>query len=91
MLATSISALQGMLEIVEDYAIQHGLKFTTDPDPKKSKTKCISFRHNPRPLPKMRLCGNLLPWVNSIIHLGNTITNDTVLLEHDMHNNKYDN
>ena len=39
MLATSISALQGMLEIVEDYAIQHGLKFTTDPDPKKIQNK----------------------------------------------------
>ena len=84
MLAPSISALQGMLKIAEDYATQHGLKFSTDPNPKKSKTKCISFLLNPRPLPKMRLCGNLLPWVDSIVHLGNTITNDTVLLEHDM-------
>ena len=84
LLAPSISALQGMLKIAEDYAIQHGLKFSTDPNPKKSKTKCISFLLNPRPLPKMQLCGNLLPWVDTIIHLGNTITNDTVLLEHDM-------
>ena len=84
MLAPSISALQGMLKIAEEYAIHHGLKFSTDPNPKKSKTKCISFLLNPRPLPKMRLCGNLLPWVDSIVHLGNTITNDAGLLEHDM-------
>ena len=84
MLAPSISALQGMLKIAENHAIEHGLKFSTDPNPKKSKTKCISFLLNPRPLPKMRLCGNLLPWVDSIVHLGNTITNDAVLLEHDM-------
>ena len=84
MLAPSISALQGMLKIAENYATHHGLKFSTDPNPKKSKTKCISFLLNPRPLPKMRLCGNLLPWVDSIVHLGNTITNDAVLLEHDM-------
>ena len=84
MLAPSISALQGMLKIAEEYAVQHGLKFSTDPNPKKSKTKCISFLLNPRPLPKLRLCENLLPWVDSVIHLGNTITNDANLLEHDM-------
>ena len=61
LLAPSISALQGMLNISESYADSHGLKFSTDRDPRKSKTKCISWMHSPRPLPKMRLCGNLLP------------------------------
>ena len=32
----------------------------------------------------MKLCGNKLPWVNSIQHLGTTITNDKELLASDV-------
>ena len=32
----------------------------------------------------MKLCGNSLPWVNEILHLGNTITNSPNCLEDDM-------
>ena len=84
LLAPSISALQGMLQIAESFANTHGLKFSTDPDPKKSKTKCISWLISPRDLPRMKLCGNSLPWVNEILHLGNTITNNSNCLEDDM-------
>ena len=84
LLAPSIAALQGMLSIAESYANDHGLKFSTDADPRKSKTKCISWMHSPRPLPKMRLCGNTLPWVDEILHLGNTFTNNPHSLEQDM-------
>ena len=84
LLAPSLAALQGMLQIAESYAISHGLKFSTDPDPRKSKTKCISWLISPRPLPKLLLCGNQLPWVEKILHLGNTITNDHNCLEKDM-------
>ena len=84
LLSPSISGLQGMLQIAESFALNHGLKFSTDPDPKKSKTKCIAWMNSPRPLPKMKLCGNYLPWVSEILHLGNVITNDTYLLESDM-------
>ena len=66
LLAPSISALQGMLQIAESYANSHGLKFSTDPDPRKSKTKCISWMISPRPLQNMKLCGNSLPWVNAL-------------------------
>ena len=38
----------------------------------------------PRTLPKLQLCGNSLPWVDRIVHLGNTITNKTHKLESDM-------
>ena len=76
LLAPSIAALQGMLKIAESYANHHGLKFSTDADPRKSKTKCISWMSSLRPLSKMRLCGNTLPWVDKILHLGNTITNN---------------
>ena len=58
LLSPSISGLQGMLQIAESFALNHGLKFCTDSDPKKSKTKCIAWMNSPRPLPKMKLCGN---------------------------------
>ena len=39
---------------------------------------------SPRPLPKLILCGILLPWVNQVLHIGNTLTNSEKLLEQDM-------
>ena len=71
-LAPTVSALQGMLKIAETFCTSHGLKFSTDPNPSKSKTKCISWLKKQRPLPEMKLCGNSLPWVNRVLHLGNT-------------------
>ena len=41
-----------------------------------------------KPLPKMRLCGHLLPWVDKIIHLGNTITNQVDMISSDMNMKK---
>jgi hypothetical protein len=83
-LAPSISSLQGMLKIAESYCNSHGLRFSTDPNPEKSKTKCIAWIKAPRALPKLQLCGDSLPWVNKVVHLGNTITNQSVALEADM-------
>ena len=74
-LAPTVSALQGMLKIAEDFCTSHGLQFSTNPNPAKSKTKCINWLKKQRPLPNMKLCGNSLPWVDRILHLGNTITN----------------
>ena len=37
-----------------------------------------------QPLPKMRLGAHLLPWVDKISHLGNTLTNQVNLTESDM-------
>ena len=83
-LAPSIFALQEMLKIAEHFCDSHGLKFSTDPNPRKSKTKCISWMKVPRPLPGLQLCGNVLPWVDRIVHLGNTITNEKHKLKADM-------
>ena len=44
LLAPSREALQSMLAICEKYAEDHGLKFSTDPNSKKSKTPWPSFR-----------------------------------------------
>ena len=73
LLAPSREALQAMLSICERYANGHGLKFSTDPDPKKSKTRCLAFLKNERVVRPVVLCGNQLPWVKSCKHLGNTI------------------
>ena len=53
----------------------HSLKFSTDANPEKCKTKCIAFLHRDRDLNQMRLCGDPLPWVTHGKHLGNTIEN----------------
>ena len=74
-LAPSLSALQDILRTCEEFATSHNLKFSTDPNPSKCKTKCMAFLRKPRDLPSMFLCGNPLPWVNSLKHLGTKVTN----------------
>ena len=75
LLAPSLSALQDMLSTCEEYAASHNLQFSTDPNPVKCKTKLMAFLRKPRELPGLMLCGNPLPWVNQLKHLGNTISN----------------
>ena len=57
LLAPSREALQSMLSICERYAGDHGLKFSTDPDPKKSKTRCLAFLKKNRVVKPVQLCG----------------------------------
>ena len=75
LLSLSISILQKMITICEEYAVHLGLSFSTDPNPLKSKTKCMAFLTKPRELPRLMLCGNPLPWVDSLLHLGNLVSN----------------
>ena len=70
LLAPCIDGLQEMLRICEKYAKEHNLKFSTDPNPNKSKTKCMAYLLDERELPNLELCGNKLPWVKSGKHLG---------------------
>ena len=72
-----------MLNTCEEYAASHNLKFSTDPDPVKCKTKLMAFLKKPRELPSLLLCGTLLPWVDKVKHLGNTITNNNDRNQHD--------
>lgn len=62
-----------MLTICEKYAEVHNLKFSTDVNPSKCKTKCLAFLRKERYLQPVKLCGNDLPWVTHGKHLGNTI------------------
>ena len=48
LLAPSLHALQQMLTICERFAESHNLKFSTDIDPSKCKTKCSAFVQNQR-------------------------------------------
>ena len=74
-LAPSLSALQDMIKTCEEFAKSHNLKFSTDPDPQKCKTKTLAFLKKPRILPNLYLCGNPLPWTSKFKHLGITIDN----------------
>ena len=77
LIAPTIDGLQDMLKVCERYAGEHNLRFSTNTNPNKSKTKCMAFLNKSRPLRKLKLCGNELPWVEKGKHLGVKVTNDT--------------
>ena len=76
-LAPSRLALQKMLDICENFAIEHSMQFSTDSNPSKSKTKCILFSRtiSNENVKNVLLNGNELPWVESAKHLGNLLAN----------------
>ena len=74
-LAPSLDGLREMMKTIEDYCNLHNLRFSTDPNPRKCKTKCVAFLKKERDLPSIYLCGNPLPWVKEGIHLGNNFEN----------------
>ena len=68
-----------MADIAETFASSKKLKFSTNPDPVKSKTKCIVFarRANDRQgVSPIKLGGFPLPWVGQVKHLGSTLQSD---------------
>ena len=76
LMAPNRSAMQVMLAKCEEYASKNNIQFSTDPDPTKSKTKCIlvcgSRKKLEKPAP-LSLCGRDLPWVKSASHLGHEL------------------
>ena len=78
LLAPSRSAMEVMLKICEEYAEENNLEFSTDPDPVKSKSKCIYMQGNMRhPKPKnLKLYGVDLPWVKTAAHLGHELSEE---------------
>ena len=70
----TLDGLQKMLNVCEKYTSDHNICFSTDPDPNKSKTKCMAFLQKKRNIRKLSLCGNLR-WVESGKHLGTKIEN----------------
>ena len=79
LLSASRSGLQTMVDLCQEFASGKNLKFGTDPDPEKSKTKCIVFCKNKRDrlnIPPVMLNGDALPWVTQVKHLGNILQSD---------------
>ena len=73
-----------MLKTCEEFATNHNLKFSTDPNPQKCKTKTLAFLKKQRTLPNLILCGNPLPWTDRFKHLGINIENKINGCEYDM-------
>ena len=75
LMATSIQSLQCMVDICERHATENDLIFSTDPDPKISKTVCIAFNSNEDSdsLAIITLNGDPLPWKESVKHIGTTL------------------
>ena len=79
LLSASRSGLQTMVDLCQEFAAGKNLKFGTNADPEKSKTKCIVFSKNKKDwqniLP-VKLNGDPLPWVTKVKHLGNLLQSD---------------
>ena len=68
-----------MVNISQKFVAKLNLKFGTDLNPGKSKTKCIAFSRKKRamqPLKEIMLDSYTLPWVNQVKHLGHTLQVD---------------
>ena len=74
-----------MLDKCQEYASEHNIMFSTDPNPNKSKTECIfvcgTKKNLVKPAP-LTLCGTELPWVSTATHLGHEL-HETGSMEHD--------
>ena len=75
LMAPTRTAMQEMLKVCEKYGELHNITFSTDPIPKKSKTKCLYMCGDMRtryPAP-VQLYGRDLPFVISATHLGHEL------------------
>ena len=67
-----------MLQACETFGNMNNLIFSTDPDPVKSKTKCVYFcgkKKLDKPAP-LSLYGRELPWVSSATHIGHLLSEE---------------
>ena len=86
LLAPTRDGMQIMLDTCQRFARKCNLQFSTDPNPTKSKTKCIfvcgQARKALKPVPLV-LDGKDLPWVESALHLGHVL-HETGSMEQDV-------
>jgi hypothetical protein len=80
MLAPSKNAAQLMLRVCEKFTGENNIRFSTEPDPRRSKSKAIYVvgpQGTKLPLPTpLLLCGSPLPWVERAEHLGHALHAD---------------
>ena len=80
LLSPSRSGMQRMLEICEEYALENNLQFSTDPDPAKSKTKCIFMSGHMKEQKPVNLKLYVdLPFVKTATHLGHQLTEECTM------------
>ena len=68
--------MQQMLDVCGDFANRHNITFSTDPNPARSKSKCMFITGSKRNLSNpVTLClgKNELPWVTNAMHLGHEL------------------
>ena len=79
LIAPCRSAMLQMLQVCESFARKNSLTFSTDPNPTKSKTKCMficgKVKDPVYPAP-LQLYGLDLPWVTHATHLGHELHQD---------------
>lgn len=68
--------LQKMLDICVKFFDKHGIQVSYDVNPKKSKTKCISFNLKDTIPMNITINNTPLPWVDTYKHLGHIIHKD---------------
>ena len=79
LLSASRSGLQAMVNICSEFMRKKSLKFSTNINIEKSKTKCIIFCKKPKDrsnVTPVLLNGDSLPWVGEVKHLGNILESD---------------
>ena len=85
LLAPNRAAAEQMLALCESWAAENNVQFSTDTDPKKSKSKVIFMCGQKTNLAKpahLSLCGSSLPWVPNATHLGHEL-HETGDMEYD--------
>ena len=84
LLAPTRSAMVAMLKVCEEYAREHNISFSTDPNPAKSKTKCLYMcgKMNVRNYPaNLKLNGRDLPFVTTATYLGHELSQDCTMVQ----------
>ena len=78
LLAPSRTAAQKMLETCEQFAAENNIRFSTNSEPSKSKSKALFVTGGKAgsvvPPVNLVLCDKDLPWVDRCDHLGSTLT-----------------
>ena len=85
LLAPNRLAAQRMLKICEEFADEYNIRFSTDEEHSKSKSKAIFMvgqqgKDMQKPIPLI-LCGKPIPWVERADHLGHTLCSDGTMIQ----------
>ena len=76
LIAPTRDSMQLMLDTCQRFALKYNLQFSTDPNPDKSKTKCIFVCGRAKAKDKpvnLVLDGKVLPWVEAAVYLGHVL------------------